>query len=192
MLASSCARAHALRGDGGNRASAHRGERVISRKAIAQGMSDALRCPVCSCAASWHYSHTRPRVQRASGIPCALLLERAGSFLQASGAMRRENAKACLDHGATTNTAVVPAKAGTHTPRPLGEDAGVSYLSQNERHGVWVPAFAGTTNLTSRKTSAARADLAAADRRIRQIPAGPRTVLPAPSAIPRTARNRHC
>ena len=40
-----------LRSDGGNRASAHRGERVISRKAIAQGMSDVLRCPVCSCAA---------------------------------------------------------------------------------------------------------------------------------------------
>jgi hypothetical protein len=27
-----------------------RGERGISRKTIAQGMSDALRCPVCSCA----------------------------------------------------------------------------------------------------------------------------------------------
>src|SRR6266571_2686832 len=39
-----------LRNDGGNRASAHRGERVISCKAIAQGMSDVLRCPVCSCA----------------------------------------------------------------------------------------------------------------------------------------------
>src|SRR6266568_2505383 len=39
-----------LRSDGGKRASAHRGERVISRKAIAQGMSDCLRCPVCSCA----------------------------------------------------------------------------------------------------------------------------------------------
>ena len=29
---------------------ARRGDHVISRKAIAQGMSDALRCPVCSCA----------------------------------------------------------------------------------------------------------------------------------------------
>src|SRR5438477_9468950 len=37
--------------DGGKRA-VHRGERVISRKAIAQGMSDVLRCPVCSCAHS--------------------------------------------------------------------------------------------------------------------------------------------
>jgi hypothetical protein len=52
-----------------------RGERVISRKAIAQGMSDVLRCPVCSCAAFCTISHTRPRVQRASGIPCALSLE---------------------------------------------------------------------------------------------------------------------
>src|ERR1700712_3774752 len=50
MLASSCVDSF-RRSDGGNRASAHRGERVISRKAIAQGMSDVLRCPVCSCAA---------------------------------------------------------------------------------------------------------------------------------------------
>ncbi|MBN8991155.1 MAG: hypothetical protein J0H42_23150 [Rhizobiales bacterium] len=36
--------------------------------------------------------HMRPRVQRASGIPCALHLKRAG-HQQSSGAMRRENAK---------------------------------------------------------------------------------------------------
>src|SRR5204862_4434278 len=36
--------------NGGKRA-VLRGELVISRKAIAQGMSDVLRCPVCSCAA---------------------------------------------------------------------------------------------------------------------------------------------
>jgi hypothetical protein len=52
-----------------------RGERDISRKAIAQGMSDCLRCPVCSCACSCARLHTRPRVQRASGIPCSLPLE---------------------------------------------------------------------------------------------------------------------
>src|SRR5256885_16161380 len=28
----------------------HRGEHEVSRKAIAQGMSDCLRSPVCSCA----------------------------------------------------------------------------------------------------------------------------------------------
>jgi hypothetical protein len=32
------------------RKAAHRGEHEVSRKAIAQGMSDCLRCPVCSCA----------------------------------------------------------------------------------------------------------------------------------------------
>ena len=60
------------RGDGGNRVSAHRGERVISRKAIAQGRPGVHRCPVCSCAYSLILSHTRPRVQRAPGLPCAL------------------------------------------------------------------------------------------------------------------------
>src|SRR5882724_13204304 len=57
--------------DGGKRA-VHRGELVISRKAIAQGVSDVLRCPVCSCAHFLCTLRMRPRVQRASGIPCAL------------------------------------------------------------------------------------------------------------------------
>src|SRR5436305_13401478 len=34
---------------------AHRGEHEVSRKAIAQGMSDCLRCPVCSCAPFLRY-----------------------------------------------------------------------------------------------------------------------------------------
>src|SRR5437899_8378368 len=51
---------------------AHRGEHEVSRKAIAQGMSDCLRCPVCSCAPICAIWHTRPRVQRAPDIPCAL------------------------------------------------------------------------------------------------------------------------
>ena len=42
--------------DGGKRA-VLRGEHVISRKAIAQGMSDVLRCPVCSCAHSSTIAH---------------------------------------------------------------------------------------------------------------------------------------
>src|SRR4051794_40308327 len=41
---------------------AHRGERVISRKAIAQGMPDVLRCPVCSCAHFLPTMRMRPRV----------------------------------------------------------------------------------------------------------------------------------
>jgi hypothetical protein len=81
-----------LRSDGGKRA-VHRGEHVISRKATAQGMSDVLRCPVCSCA---HFSCTlrmRSRVQRASGIPCALFFFEGERYLQSSGASCRENAK---------------------------------------------------------------------------------------------------
>src|SRR5882724_8380027 len=81
-----------LRSDGGKRA-VLRGDHVISRKAIAQGMSDVLRCPVCSCAHSLCTLRMRSRVQRASGIPCALCLSRAGSYLQTSGASCREIAK---------------------------------------------------------------------------------------------------
>ena len=66
-----------LLGRNGGKRAVLRGEHVISRKAIAQGMSDVLRCPVCSCAHSFYPLHMRPRVQRASGIPCALCLERA-------------------------------------------------------------------------------------------------------------------
>src|SRR5947199_2531326 len=43
------ARSKLLGSDGGKRA-VHRGERAISRKAIAQGRPECSRCPVCSCA----------------------------------------------------------------------------------------------------------------------------------------------
>jgi hypothetical protein len=61
--------------DGGKKAG-HQGELEVSRKAIAQGMSDVLRCPVCSCAHFLCTLRMRPRVQRASGIPCALFVWR--------------------------------------------------------------------------------------------------------------------
>src|SRR5437016_3226274 len=40
--------------------------------------------------------HTRPRVQRAPGLPCALLTLRVRTKLQNSGALRRENAESHL------------------------------------------------------------------------------------------------
>ena len=82
--------------DGGKRA-VLRGEHVISRKAIAQGMSDVLRCPVCSCA---HFSvHIAHETAGAARIRHSLrpLTMRARSFQQTSGAMRRENATLCLE-----------------------------------------------------------------------------------------------
>ena len=93
-----------LSGRHGGKRAVLRGDHVISRKAIAQGMSDVLRCPVCSCAHSFYPLHMRPRVQRASGIPCALCLERA-NVIQTSGAMRRENAKVYLSFS------VIPGRA---------------------------------------------------------------------------------
>ena len=49
-----------------------RGERGISRKTNTQGMPGASAEPVCSCAHSLSPMRTRPPVQRAPGIPCAL------------------------------------------------------------------------------------------------------------------------
>src|SRR5215207_11258995 len=70
---------------------AHRGEHEVSRKAIAQGMSECFRSPVCSCAPNAHFWHTRPRVQRAPGIPCALCsLGGANEFEKLGQIMPRE------------------------------------------------------------------------------------------------------
>jgi hypothetical protein len=76
--------------DGGEKSPILRGERVISRKAIAQGMSDVLRCPVCSCACSCARLHTRSRVQRASGIPCSLIVSRDNEIHTSGEVMPRE------------------------------------------------------------------------------------------------------
>jgi hypothetical protein len=47
-------------------------------------------------------------------------------------------------------TSVVPANAGTDTPRPIGETPASDIFVDNERRWLWVPAFAGTTKVTSR------------------------------------------
>ena len=88
-----CSWRQQLPGRYGGKRAVLRGEHVISRKAIAQGMSDVLRCPVCSCAHSFYPLHMRPRVQRASGIPCALFSIEGEELHQTSGATRREIAK---------------------------------------------------------------------------------------------------
>jgi hypothetical protein len=49
----------------------------ISRKTIAQGMPDCLGCPVLlACAKCISFCTQDKRVRPASGIPCALLIER--------------------------------------------------------------------------------------------------------------------
>jgi len=108
---------------------AHRGERVISRKAIAQGMPDVLRCPVCSCAHFFYPLRMRPRVQRASGIPCALWIERTQEFQQTSGAMRREKV----------------ASYSVSSSRKRGPSIPETPLTNREAAAYWIPAFAGMT-----------------------------------------------
>jgi hypothetical protein len=51
--------------------------------------------PVCSCALCCVPLHARPRVQRAPGLPCALVLRGTVSS-KTLGASRRGNADACL------------------------------------------------------------------------------------------------
>ena len=52
---------------------ARRGDHVISRKAIAQGMPECSGCScMLVCAFLSAQLHTRPRVQQAPGIPCSL------------------------------------------------------------------------------------------------------------------------
>jgi hypothetical protein len=72
------------------RARPDRGDHAISRKAIAQGMSDVLRCPVCSCAAFFAlFAH---EIAGAARIRHSLrpLVWEGEEFQQNSGASRRE------------------------------------------------------------------------------------------------------
>jgi hypothetical protein len=71
-----------------------RGERAISRKAIAQGMPDASASPVCSCARFFvQFAH------ETAGAACtrhSLLPLKGRMFVQASGKSCREKVKSCL------------------------------------------------------------------------------------------------
>src|SRR3954453_19847017 len=92
---------------GGKRA-VLRGEHAISRKAIAQGMSGVLRCPVCSCA---HFLvHVAHETAGAARIRHSLrpLNTEGETICKTSGKSCRENAKLRLAAGQTANTAVVP------------------------------------------------------------------------------------
>jgi hypothetical protein len=75
------------------RARPDRGDHAISRKAIAQGMSDCLRCPVCSCAA--YLALFAHETAGAARIRHSLrpLFEEGGTISKTSGASRRENVK---------------------------------------------------------------------------------------------------
>ena len=65
----------------------HRGEREVSRKPPRREGRIASAEPVCSCAFSCCHLRTRPRVQRAPGLPCALFLARGVKVTQSPGAI---------------------------------------------------------------------------------------------------------
>jgi hypothetical protein len=85
---------HLSAGDGGEKSPILRGEREISRQAIAQGMSDVLRCPVCSCALLLvQFAHETAGAAR---IRHSLLPHRRENDMQTSGKSCREKADVYL------------------------------------------------------------------------------------------------
>src|SRR5437870_13582074 len=79
-------------GDGGKRA-VRRGELEVSRKAIAQGRPECSRCPVCSCA--FLFAQIARETAGAASTRSSLrpLIEEGQTKMQASGGLRREQAK---------------------------------------------------------------------------------------------------
>src|ERR1700694_2159651 len=57
-------------------------------------------------------------------------------------------ARVTRSQDAATKLHVVPAKAGTHTPRRLFGHRGADVFRINQVRWLWVPAFAGTTKDT--------------------------------------------
>src|SRR5882757_9841601 len=92
-------------GRNGGKSAVLRGEHVISRKAIAQGMSDVLRCPVCSCAA--YLAQSAHETAGAARIRHSLrpLFGEGGKFLGKARAQRRRE----IDNSYSVSS---PAKAG--------------------------------------------------------------------------------
>jgi hypothetical protein len=102
-----------------------RGERGISRKAIARGMPECLRlylyAHVRFFCTIWHM---RPRVQRAPGIPCSLFCFEGQTVPAMLGQiMPRERAAVSV---AAFSTVVARERGRSSTPRPHGSIAAVS------------------------------------------------------------------
>jgi hypothetical protein len=79
-----------LRSDGGKRARSPGRARRKPLKPLRREGRIASAEPVCSCAFSYVHLHTRPRVQRAPGFPCALYFLRVKSCARLGHFMPRE------------------------------------------------------------------------------------------------------
>src|ERR1700754_2839151 len=79
-----------LRDDGDNKP-AHRGEHEVSRKAIAQGMSECFRSPVCSYAPNAQFLAHETAGAARTRHSLRPLLKRGTTNLESSGKSCREN-----------------------------------------------------------------------------------------------------
>jgi hypothetical protein len=107
-----------------------RGEREVRRKAIAQGMSDRLRCPVCSCAHFLRAYCTRDRGCSAHPAFPAPSDFKARNFLANLGrvAPRERNSMSGLTIIASSNTAVIARHSRRRTASlPLAYDRATQY-----------------------------------------------------------------
>src|SRR6202011_2575392 len=113
----------------------HRGEHEVSRKTIACGNAGRFRCTRCySCAFYQYKVHTRPRVQRAPGIPHALL--GGERFINDSGALRRGVVKSCVEFGAGMRMRAPDAAQRAALAAWCAADPGPTTASSR-----WVPAL---------------------------------------------------
>ena len=86
-----------LSADDGDNKPAHRGEHDISRKAIAQGMSECFRSPVCSCAPNAQFFGTRDGgCSVHPAFPAPSISNEGQRTSKNSGKSCRENVDACL------------------------------------------------------------------------------------------------
>ena len=95
VLALSPREATLLWGDGGKRA-VLRGEHEVSRNSSRRESRDASAALYARVRVPMRKLHTRPRVQRAPGFPCALAFRGGRKFKQSSGAFQpRERGPGC-------------------------------------------------------------------------------------------------
>src|SRR5689334_3967514 len=114
VLASSCAKARALRDDGGKRA-VLRGDHAISRKAIAQGMPECSGCSCMLVCAFLVRNCTRDRgCSKHPAFPAPSLRDSIDASLGLIEPRERERILACRP----------PRTRGSSTPRHIGSIIG--------------------------------------------------------------------
>jgi hypothetical protein len=116
----------------------HRGEHEISRKPLRRESRIASAGPVCSCAFFRAFVHTRPRVQRASGFPCALFFSEGG---------HRRKARA---HRAARSGICVCSESGYCEERSVRVD--FRYTNQRGQRVSATPSYPVKPTLPNRRT----------------------------------------